>query len=386
MKSQTKNIGHYHPVWLPSTMTWLYNQINALNSHTNNHIICELTENLNQFDINHLHVFSRQNRITRLEQRITRYLGLSPSLRYYIDVLKENKCQLVHSHFGHIAVEGSKIAQHLGVPHVTSFYGMDVNQLPNLYPDLRKKYLHMFERTDLVLCEGPFMANSIVDLGCPSNKIKIHPLGVYLDKLPFQIRNSEEYLKILISASFRQKKGIPLALEAIAKIKDKYPLRVTIVGDAGIDTASLREKKNILDTITKNNLVDEVEMLGMLKFDELKEVAKDHHIFLSPSIHASDGDCEGGAPLSLIEMGAMGLINVSSKHCDIPKVVLDEKTGFLAEEDNLDSLINTLEKAIASRSQWDIISSASRKHMENHFDATVQSVNLYKLYIELIDG
>lgn len=386
MMSQTKHIGHYHPVWLPSTMTWLFNQIDALNSHVKNHIICERTENLHQFNIDNVHVFGQQHIIKRYQQRITRYIGFSPTLRFYIDILKENKCQLLHSHFGHIAVEGSKIADSLGIPHVTSFYGMDVHQLPNLNPGLREKYIQMFDRTDLVLCEGPFMANSIAALGCPPKKIKVHPLGVQLSKLPFRYRNTEERLKILISASFRQKKGIPLALEAIAKIKDKYPLRVTIVGDAGSDPASLKEKKIINDTIFNNNLIDMVEFRGMLRFDELIKVSKDHHIFLSPSIHASDGDCEGGAPVSLIEMGAMGLIIVSSKHCDIPKVVLDDQTGFLAEEYDLESLISTLEKAIHSRSKWDLISSASRKHMEHHFDASIQSVKLYNHYVELIDG
>jgi colanic acid/amylovoran biosynthesis glycosyltransferase len=385
MKSDSINIGHYHPVWLPSTMTWLYNQINGLNFHAKNHIICELTENLDQFQIDNLYVFGHQNHSIRLKQKLARYLGFSTSLGHHITSLEQNQCQVLHSHFGHIAVEGSKIARHLGIPHVASFYGMDVHQLPNLNPDLRLKYLQMFERTDLVLCEGPFMATSIEELGCPSDKIKIHPLGVNLGKLPFHYRSTDDKLSILIAASFRQKKGIPLALEAIANIRDKYDIKITIVGDSGRDPASIREKNMILNTIKDHSLSDIIEFKGMLKFDTLTQIAKEHHIFLSPSIHASDGDCEGGAPVSIIEMGAMGLINVSSKHCDIPGVVIDNDTGYLAEENDLESLVYALERAIESRNRWNTISENSRKHIENRFDSTHQSLKLFNHYVDLID-
>ncbi len=55
-----------------------------------------------------------------------------------------------------------------------------------------------------------------------------------------------------------------------------------------------------------------------------------HHIFLSPSVTASTGDTEGGAPVSLIEMAATGMLIVSTTHCDIPEVIKHGVTGLLA--------------------------------------------------------
>lgn len=385
MKPHSIKIGHYHPVWLPMTMTWLYNQIEGLNKFAVNHIICEKTENLDQFEINNLHSFGSQSFAKRMAQKTSRFLGIQTSLSHHLISLQQAQCQLLHSHFGHIAVEGSRIAAHLKVPHVTSFYGMDVHQLPNLYPELREKYLRMFDQTDLVLCEGPFMANTIQDLGCPTDKVRVHPLGVNLKNLPFQYRPHNDVIKILIAASFRQKKGIPLALEAISKIRDKYKIKVTLVGDAGKDSASIREKSIILNTIRENNLTDIVELKGMMKMGPLIQLANEHHLFLSPSIHASDGDCEGGAPVSLIEMGAMGLINVSSNHCDIPEVVSDNSTGFIAEEYDLDSLVDAIHRAIDARDAWNTISDSTRRHIESRFDAEIQSQKLFNHYLELID-
>jgi len=45
-----------------------------------------------------------------------------------------------------------------------------------------------------------------------------------------------------------------------------------------------------------------------------------------------DGDCEGGAPVSLIEASASGIPVVSTVPCDIPQEVKDGLTGRLLPE------------------------------------------------------
>jgi len=73
-------------------------------------------------------------------------------------------------------------------------------------------------------------------------------------------------------------------------------------------------------------------MLGFQPHAILFEEAYKNHIFLSPSVTALDGDTEGGAPVTIIEMAATGMPIISTKHCDIPEVIKDGVTGFLANE------------------------------------------------------
>src|SRR5690606_39794503 len=61
--------------------------------------------------------------------------------------------------------------------------------------------------------------------------------------------------------------------------------------------------------------------LGYQPWRALMDAAYRHHVFLSPSITASDGDTEGGAPVGLIEMAATGMPVISSRHADIPEVI-----------------------------------------------------------------
>ena len=79
--------------------------------------------------------------------------------------------------------------------------------------------------------------------------------------------------------------------------------------------------------IEKHKLQSKIRMLGFQPYSVLLEEAYTHHIFLSPSVTASDGDTEGGAPVTLIEMLATGMPIVSTTHCDIPEIICKGPEG-----------------------------------------------------------
>jgi len=106
-------------------------------------------------------------------------------------------------------------------------------------------------------------------------------------------------------------------------------------------------------------------------------------VFLSPSLTASDGDTEGGAPVSLIEMSASGMMVVSTTHCDIPGVVINGRTGLLAGEHDVDGLVTHLRWLIANPSQWATMRTAARAHIEAEFDARRQGERLAAIYREI---
>jgi colanic acid/amylovoran biosynthesis glycosyltransferase len=112
--------------------------------------------------------------------------------------------------------------------------------------------------------------------------------------------------------------------------------------------------------------------------------ARRHHLFISPSVVASDGDTEGGAPVSLIEMSATGLMIVSTTHCDIPSVIIDGKTGLLAAERDVDGLVERLRWIVANPSRWEEMRAAGRAHVEAEFDARRQGERLASVYRDVV--
>ena len=271
------------------------------------------------------------------------------------------------------------------VKHIVTFYGYDVNYLPKQDPRWQTRYQELFATADLFLCEGSHMAKSLIALGCPDDKVKVHHLGVSVEKITFQPRiwNPNETLKVLIAGRFTEKKGIPYALEALGKIQNDVPLSITIIGDSTDEQRMKNEKAKILAIIDKYQLQSKVRMLGYQPHSVFFTEAYKNHIFISPSVTAKDGDTEGGVPVSIIELAATGMPIVSTNHCDIPEVIIDGVTGLLASERNVNELVMRLRTLINFPEIWQPIIFKARQHIEQEYNAIVQGRKLGEMYRDL---
>jgi len=97
---------------------------------------------------------------------------------------------------------------------------------------------------------------------------------------------------------------------------------------------------------------------------------------------AEDGDAEGGAPVTITELSASGMPVVATRHCDIPQIVLDGRSGLLADERDVDGLAALLARICASPQTWEAMGRAGRAHVEERFDIRKQVRELERLYEE----
>jgi colanic acid/amylovoran/stewartan biosynthesis glycosyltransferase WcaL/AmsK/CpsK len=161
---------------------------------------------------------------------------------------------------------------------------------------------------------------------------------------------------------------------------------ITIVGDASPGDALGQEIKKKLTALAHGpELSGRVRFTGFLPPDKMRAIVKEHNIFLCPSKHSGDGDAEGGSPVALTEAMASGLLCVGSRHCDIPELILDDKTGYLFHEgdvnaiaDVLCSLNNTAQARIAE------ITDAGRAHVEESFSLPIQLNRLQQIYHSVV--
>lgn len=367
--------------WLPQTATWLHNQVRFLPPDIESHIVCEAILNREQFPQPHVHALSEEATWRRIRDLGLRRLGVRHHLSFLVEQARACGGKLLHSHFGDYAWRNLEAARVTGMKHLATFYGIDVLFIPRSNPRWMTRYRDLFAAVDGVLCEGPHMAQCIVELGCPSGKVTVHHLGIDLDTVQFCPRpwRPGEPLRVLLAGSFREKKGFPYALEALAALKDDVALEVTIIGDAH-DDRTQREKRAIVDAIARGGLGDVTRLMGYQPYEVVLEEARRHHVFLSPSVTAADGDTEGGAPVSIIEMCATGVMVVSTTHCDIPGVVLDGVTGLLAPERDAGALLERLRWLLANPGEWERMLIAARKHIEAEFDARRQGERLGEIY------
>lgn len=386
MVSNTLKVIHYCSVWLEITQTWLYNQVRYLPGDIESHIVSRSTRNLDQFTLKHIHALKTEAFGRYLLYRVRSLCGKKDGNSAYLEQkLSELRPDIIHSHFGNNGWTILNAVKAYGRPHFVTFYGQDVSKLPKDNPAWLTRYRDLFNASGTrFLCEGTHMMNSLIRMGCPPDKVDVHHLGIEVDKIAFQPRqwHPGETLRVLIAASFREKKGIPYALEALARVRQDIPLAITIIGDASQAKESIAEKKRILETLEKWDLGPVTRMLGYQPQQVLWQEAFTHHLFLSPSVSASDGDSEGGAPLSIIEMAASGMPIVSSFHCDIPEVIDHGNTGWLAAERDVDDIVKCIHRWVEHPEDWGRMLLAGREHIAEQYNAITQGEILARRYKE----
>jgi len=382
------NVTHSYPVWLPQTQTWMYNQVKQLQRlGIEAHVVCRRTENIDQFPVANIHSFKSEPLIYQIRYKGLRKLKFWPQYHYLREITRRVGAGIIHSHFGDIGWANLGAVRKLKIKHAVTFYGWDVNNLPVQYPVWKERYRQLFKEVDLILCEGSHMAHCIARLGCPEQKVKIQHLGVDVDNIPYQPRQWQpgEPLQVLIAASFREKKGIPYAIEALGIIALKAPIFLTIIGDVQRgDIKSQQEKNHILKTIEKCGLKNRTRLLGYLDHQSMLCEAYRHHLFLQPSVTAQDGDTEGGAPVTIIEMLASGMPVVATTHCDIPEVVGPAFTRFLAPERDIKKLVECIQYLLGEPDNWPKLAREGRMHIEKEYNLQRQTEHLIERYKSIL--
>lgn len=371
-------------VYLNQSENWIYHQVRHLEQHRSI-FLAKRTANLELFPWEPVYSLRQLGRARRQWNRFARnLLGYFP---LFASACRREGVRLLHAHNGLNGMRAVRLARILGVPLVTSFYGRDMYFHPSGEAGLRRAYRSLFARGTAFIVEGPAAGAKLVRLGCPPERIHIHRLGVEPDTIEFLPRApvGDEPLKVLMAARFVEKKGFPYGVEAFCRVAREEPrLRLTIVGDAGEAPAEVRIRERLQALVQDYQVADQVSHIGFVTRPSLHELAREHHLFLHPSVQASDGDAEGGHPVVLTEMAAAGMPIIATRHCDIPEVVIDGETGWLCAERSVDDIAAALREAVSRPELLLARGRRARRLVESKYD--LRSQTLDGIYGEVLAG
>ena len=372
-------VAHSVNPYLPNSGSWIYHQIRFLESFRPI-VLTKRTENLDQFPISPIYSVNGQPFLRRNLEKAFARVGSAP-FRTHRDALRREYAVLLHSHFADMAIRNIPLAKEAGIPHVASFYGSDIWARAR-DRRFREGFGKLSRSASLFLVEGPAMADKVLDLGAPGRIVKVLRLGIDTTAIPFFPRSPDPDGRVVVLMAGRpvEKKGHWYGLLAFERICRDFPhvvLRLIIGG------RSPRENEQVLRMrrfIGEKGIVDKVEWCGFLSYDRYLDAIRSAHIFLQPSVLAEDGDAEGGAPVTITELSASGMPVVATRHCDIPQIVLDGRSGLLAEERDVDGLATLLARLCDSPQTWEGMGRAGRAHVEDRFDIRKQVRELERLY------
>jgi colanic acid/amylovoran biosynthesis glycosyltransferase len=291
---------------------------------------------------------------------------LNPNFRSRRIGKLRNQKRILYSHFGNRGWRDLNVACDR---RIVRFYGYDLHRLPFENPIWNDRYLELFEKVDAVITEGPFMKNELVKKGCAEDKIEVLPFGVAQEN-PKRIREPEPTFKVLIAGSFKEKKGIDTALlacKAFVKRNNHLDFEIHLVGDKVNSTAQDHLFHAQLEKLLNDELLKpKIKTHGFVSRKILGQIALKCDFALLPSQWAADRDCEGGFPVTFLELMATGLPIISTYHCDIPFAV-NERNGILCNERDYEALAIAMESML----EPEILASKSRaaiKTVEEFFD------------------
>lgn len=377
------NVAIGSQVYLPYTQSWIYRQIKDDRSNVSL-VICNKKENLETFPFDQIAVIAEQS----LWWRKVRY-KLQPVLKYlpytvshkkkkgYTKALLDHRIQLMHVHFGVMAVELMSVCEKIKVPLMVTFHGFDITAAVKRSPSYHKALLRLFDKMTVGIAISNEMKKRLVALGCASDKIRVSYLGIPLDEFPYVDRSRHEgNVKFLHAGRLSETKGVPDLVRSFSKAFLKEDnVELFIVGDG-------EEKQSVLDAIAQSPIKEKINFLGKLSNEELLHYRENCDVFVLNCRTPASGDKEG-LPIALLEASSMGLPLVTTYHAGIAEGVLHQQTGLLVEEYDNSALSDALH-AMTDQSTRLKMGRQGRTWMEEQFDLKKCNEVLYEIYHQTV--
>ncbi len=371
-------VAHSVNPFLFSTGSWVYTQIQTL-AHWRAIVVCKRRENREDYPLADVFALEDLALWRQLRERFGRRRnGCFP---FMTAALRRHDARLLHSHFASQGWTDLPLASASGLPHVTSFYGADIWK-NSRSPHWRERYLDLFARGSFFLVEGNAMRAKVELLGCPSAKIVIQHLGVDVERASFAARqpSADGLVRVLASGRAVEKKGHEFAVRVFAKALREMPqlrLSLMIIASSEDEKARLAALKIL---VREQGVEASVDFPPPRSYADYRKSLYDYHVFFAPSRHAANGDAEGGAPVSVIDMSATGMPIVASRHCDIPEVAPHGVSGLLFDENDLEGAVAALLEVARSSQRWLDWGRGGRAHVEREYSLAIQPARLEAIY------
>jgi colanic acid/amylovoran biosynthesis glycosyltransferase len=264
-------------------------------------------------------------------------------------------------------------------PLVTIFHGNDVGG--PIDDGTLGRYRVVFEQGARQLPVNAYFRNALLGVGADADEVVVHHMGVRTEQIEFRPAvRGEGALQLISVCRLTEKKGIEFALRALAQVTTRRPdvdWTYAVIGGGELLQSLKLMSQNL-------RIADRVEFLGPRPHAEVKQRLGKAHVFVLPSVKASDGDVEG-IPVALMEAMAAGLTVVSSHHSGIPELIEDGRSGLLAPERDAAALA---EKLIWVADNPDVcarMARVARVKIEQEFDSTSLNDDFVRMLVHLAE-
>jgi glycosyltransferase involved in cell wall biosynthesis len=255
--------------------------------------------------------------------------------------------------------------QQLNLPLVVHFHGFDLS-VRRVLERYASAYSIMFRQAGGLIAVSRAMQRKLIEMGAPPERVHYNPCGVDCELFGGANPAGAEPL-VLTVGRFVEKKGPQLTLAAFARVLRLYPeARLRMIGDGPLLEACRKLSHSLA-------IEHAVTFPGSQPHSFVAEEMSRARLFAQHSIEAPSGDSEG-TPVAILEAGASGLPVVSTYHGGIPDVVIDNETGLLVQERDVEGMASQMLRLLLDPAFAEALGQAARRRIKQHFSAE-RSIN-----------
>lgn len=291
-----------------------------------------------------------------------------------LNSLKREKVDCVLAEYGPTACAVLKVVKHLKLPLLIHFHGYDASTTAILqqYAELYKK---VFAYATSVIAVSQKMKQSLIELGCPAEKIDVSIYGanpIFFNNQPSY--NNQQFIAI---GRFVDKKAPYLTIAAFQKVLEQYPKANLIMVGKGPLLGICKKLANGL------GLTNNINFKGVQSMEQIQLLFSNSLAFVQHSIVAENGDSEG-TPVAVLEAQAAALPVISTFHAGIPEVVINNETGLLVEELNVEGMAKNMKRVLKEKGLAEKLGKAGRERVLKYFTMEMHFESLEKIITEEI--
>lgn len=258
---------------------------------------------------------------------------------------------------------------------IVTFHGHDAFFPLYGYIENNGYYQNLFNNNILITANTEYLANKIVELGCPKEKIEILPVGVntsFFEPVN-RDKSNKNSIKLITVGRLDKVKGHQYCIEVVNKlIKKGINVTLTIIGEG-------KERSNLELLVKKFELENNIFLLGSKEPNEVRSEFWTHDIYLLLAV-----------PVEFERRETQGLATLEAQACGLPAIVFDsggvkytvknKVSGFVCKEFDIEEVINKVELLSNNTEILDNMRQNAIEFVNNEFSQTIMDSKWKLIY------
>lgn len=274
--------------------------------------------------------------------------------------MRKDSVTLINSHFADAAASFALLcAKLLNLPYGITAHAYDI------FTPQYNLYDKFFNAEYILTCtqfNKSFFLNRFPEFNPDKFLVFYHGINTEKFKPNPQSENKENSFNILSIGRLVNKKGFSILMGACHYLHNQeIPFKCRIIGDGPL-------LQPLTDLVKNLKLESKVELTGAVPHEQIKKYYEQAHIFVLPCIVDQDGNRDG-IPNVLAEAMSMQIPVISTPISGIPELVIDNRTGLLAESENIHDLADKILSLYKDKKRRQNLGLLGREYVIRHFNS-----------------